>query len=603
MTIKQFSQFDYTPKQANLIILAILVFFVSLLVYGLGLTGRPIFTRGEAREGIVIQAMVQHSNYVLPITNENKIAYKPPMFHWLGAICSKSLGGISEFSVRLPSALTAAIALAFFFFYVAKISNINRALLSILILGTSFEWLRSATQARVDMCFALGLTIALCSFYLAMSKWSCSNKISLPYMIATAVSGAIAILSKGPGALIIIVAVASLYLLAITALTTTRKSIITAIFRLPLKSIICVFALSALIAFPWYYLAYVQGGSSFLDLQIMRENYARFVPVQGAHQGHSKPFYYVVIYLFLALLPWSLLLPPFCIWLYKNRKQFLQKQNSDMLFALIWVCVFILIVSSSLAKRMVYYLQALPPMAYLMSIAIENIWQNKKDYFYSLSITKWSSILVATIALVVFSSFGIANLVDVNTLISTFELSDKNKILLQGITDAKYMWAVSTIVSLLLVIFAIKIYKHAKKDTTPDVTIRLTATLCAGIFTASLSLVATPIANVISPKDTMHKLISSIPDNARLFGYEHTLYPAIYYANRLVTPTMNFSELSNVKDDIYVLLESHSKQAFMTTFPHAKLTIESDSLGANGEDKLTVFLLPGHSAWDTSATN
>ena len=71
------------PRQATLL-LALLC--LCTLVPFLGDT---LFnTRGEPREAVVALSMWQDGNWILPINNGVDMAYKPPFFHWLVALCS-----------------------------------------------------------------------------------------------------------------------------------------------------------------------------------------------------------------------------------------------------------------------------------------------------------------------------------------------------------------------------------------------------------------------------------------------------------------------------------------------------------------------------------
>ena len=60
----------------------------------------------EAREAQVVETILREGEWILPLRN-GIIPSKPPLFHWVAALLSILLGGVSEFSVRLPSHLFA----------------------------------------------------------------------------------------------------------------------------------------------------------------------------------------------------------------------------------------------------------------------------------------------------------------------------------------------------------------------------------------------------------------------------------------------------------------------------------------------------------------
>lgn len=91
---------------------------LSVLVI-LPFLGETIFySKGEPREAIVAFSMLESGNWILPVNYGTDIAYKPPFFYWAIATVSSLLGGVTEYSSRLPSALAfLAMQLVFFFFY------------------------------------------------------------------------------------------------------------------------------------------------------------------------------------------------------------------------------------------------------------------------------------------------------------------------------------------------------------------------------------------------------------------------------------------------------------------------------------------------------
>lgn len=68
--------------------------------------GETIFySKGEPREAIVAYTMLESGNWILPTNYGVEIAYKPPFLYWTIAVISSVLGGVTEFSARMPSAL------------------------------------------------------------------------------------------------------------------------------------------------------------------------------------------------------------------------------------------------------------------------------------------------------------------------------------------------------------------------------------------------------------------------------------------------------------------------------------------------------------------
>ena len=128
--------------------------------------GETIFySKGEPREAIVAYSMLESGNWILPLNYGTDIAYKPPFLYWSIAAISAIFGGVSEFSSRLPSAI-AFLAMQFVFFgFVARYKNTKTAVITSLLLLTSFEVHRAAVACRLDMLqvsfIVISLTISL----------------------------------------------------------------------------------------------------------------------------------------------------------------------------------------------------------------------------------------------------------------------------------------------------------------------------------------------------------------------------------------------------------------------------------------------------------
>ena len=128
--------------------------------------GETIFySKGEPREAIVAYSMLESGNWILPLNYGTDIAYKPPFLYWSIAAISAIFGGVSEFSSRLPSAI-AFLAMQFVFFgFVARYKDTKTAVITSLLLLTSFEVHRAAVACRLDMLQVSFIVISLCLLF------------------------------------------------------------------------------------------------------------------------------------------------------------------------------------------------------------------------------------------------------------------------------------------------------------------------------------------------------------------------------------------------------------------------------------------------------
>ncbi|MBX7145649.1 MAG: glycosyltransferase family 39 protein, partial [Oligoflexia bacterium] len=135
-----------TRSHAFIILLCFL--FVSLLGV---LADKPFSTRGEPREALVAQAMLNSGNYILAEGYAGAVPSKPPFLQWMVVAAAKVSGRLDEVSARLPSAFGAFVFALVFFGFLLRRTDPAVALMSCLILLTSFEWFRASLACRVDM--------------------------------------------------------------------------------------------------------------------------------------------------------------------------------------------------------------------------------------------------------------------------------------------------------------------------------------------------------------------------------------------------------------------------------------------------------------------
>lgn len=324
----------------------LLVASVWFVVQGWGLGRTPFHTKGEPREGILVQEIVRTGEWILPLRNGVEMPRKPPLFHWLGAAASQRHGTVDEFSVRLPSVLLSAASALTLFVSGAAVLGVRPALIAAVMLLTSFEWMRAATSARVDMTLAFGLTVSFAALMLQRIR------PSRPWLILFYGGCAWATLAKGPVGL-------ALPLLQVLLLTLIDRSFRFARQLHLLRGLLFVLAVGV----AWYALATWIGGREFFSTQVLDENVLRFLG-RSARSGHRHGAIYLSLTLAAGLLPWTLLLPWVGGSLWQSRGRL--RGSDPLLFALVWtmmVFAFYLIPSS---KRGVYLLPLYPSISLLL---------------------------------------------------------------------------------------------------------------------------------------------------------------------------------------------------------------------------------------------
>jgi 4-amino-4-deoxy-L-arabinose transferase-like glycosyltransferase len=326
---------------------ALLVVAVWIPLQLWGLSRPPFHTKGEPREALVVQSIVRDNEWVLPRRNAVELPSKPPLFHWLGALAARARGGVDEAAVRLPSALSSLGAALIVLVTGTVAWSVVAGLTAALTLLTSFEWLRAATSARVDMTLSFGLTAALCGLLLLHLGGGRIAHAALGF------GSAWAVLSKGPVGLALPLLLAAVVTLAERSLRLVRA-----------MRLLRVLLVVVVIAGAWYALAILTGGSAFVRKQVLTENVWRFVGTSRFTEGHRHGVLYLFGVLLAGLLPWTLLVPSIAAALWRTRRML--SRHDAQTFLLLWVLVVFAFYSIASSKRGVYLLALYPALFLLL---------------------------------------------------------------------------------------------------------------------------------------------------------------------------------------------------------------------------------------------
>lgn len=327
----------------------------AILVPWLGLA--DFYTRGEPREALVSQSMLRSGDWILPRSYNDAVPSKPPLFHWIATAASLPCGEVTEFTVRLPSALLALFALGFFLFTLRAALSSRAQLLFTLLLSFSFEWLRAGVSARVDMVHAACLSAGLLATFHAI------DGRSRIWWLGAAILLALATLGKGPVAIAIptIVLVTWIFASGNANLRTFGQAV---------GSLL----LAAVLALSWYGAAYLKAPAEFFDI-FWNENIGRFAGTMKEGSPHKHSFLYVLGTLFVGTFPWS----PLVLWFAlrnaprsKMAALALWKESPSIVkFSAISAFSIVLFYCIPESKRGVYLLAAYPFMALLVTFGAE----------------------------------------------------------------------------------------------------------------------------------------------------------------------------------------------------------------------------------------
>lgn len=335
-----------TPER-SFALAVVMLCALTVILYWTGLGRTPLYGIGEAREALEVQEELLRGEWILPMRNGTELPSKPPMFHWLAGVVAQTTGRFDEFALRAPSAALATVTVLLVFWLGRRKWGTAAGIYAAVMLATSFEWVRTARSARVDMTLTACLTAAFVSFDAIVSR----PRPSTAALVAWYVSLALGALAKGPVGILLPVMVAAAYLWVRRDWGRLREMRL-----LP----------GCLVAFlpplAWYVAATVRGGEAFLYKQVLVENLRRFFGWQTDPGTPPHGPLYVLPALLSGFAPWSLLLIPVVVQAYRERRTL---RTSPSLHPLLWLGLILIFFAVAAGKRAAYVLPVYPAAALL----------------------------------------------------------------------------------------------------------------------------------------------------------------------------------------------------------------------------------------------
>jgi 4-amino-4-deoxy-L-arabinose transferase-like glycosyltransferase len=327
-----------------------LLLAIGVLLFIVNLGGAPLYTKGEPREAVTVFDIVHGGGVILPLRAGVEIPSKPLLMHWLAAIVSLIAGGVSAWTVRLPSASLAIAGMLVTYLYVRKMFEARGALFAALILGTAFQYLQAGTGSRVDMTLTFFMTVAFFEF-LAIAE-RLSTRTTMLYLAL-----ALAVLTKGP------VGAALPALVAFVWVTLAWRWEVLKRLHL-LRGAIIV----GVIGGGWYLAAIVVGGSAFVHKQLLSENLYRLIGHAGVNHGHAHPFYYEELSLLAGFLPWT----PMLLLAIVQAVRHPRRLDPRLGYLLVWFLVVLIFYNLPQSKRGVYLLALYPALATILALYLSD---------------------------------------------------------------------------------------------------------------------------------------------------------------------------------------------------------------------------------------
>jgi 4-amino-4-deoxy-L-arabinose transferase-like glycosyltransferase len=312
------------------------------LVWLATLAGRPLFNPDEGRYAEIPREMLQGGDWIIPHLNGLDYIEKPPLQYWATAATYRLLG-VSEFSARLYTALTALATVALIGFLAARLWGTGAGIRAAAVLCGMFMFVILGQLMTLDMSLTFWMTASLAGFLLAQHTRSAERG----WMLFAWAAAALGVLTKGLVAAAIPAGVLVIYSLWMRDYSPWRK--------LHLKVGLPLFLG---LAVPWHWLAALRL-NDFLQFFFIHEHFARFLTPIADRQ---EPWWFFGWVFLAGTVPWTV--PALRVLVTGWRAP--RGQFSPTLFLWIWVVFTCVFFSISDSKLMPYILPAMPALAVLI---------------------------------------------------------------------------------------------------------------------------------------------------------------------------------------------------------------------------------------------
>ncbi|MGH7847586.1 MAG: ArnT family glycosyltransferase [Candidatus Binatia bacterium] len=550
----------------------VLVLLCSLLFF-FPIQDLPFSNKGEAREAVVVQAIVNQGNWLFPLRPSGRLPSKPPLFHWVGALASTAYGTATEATVRFPSAFFATLGVLLIYLLGRRMFGADCGFWAAVILATSLDYHFLGVSARVDMTLTFFVTLSMALFYFLHSGY-----LGGPFWQAVfyAVLG-VSVLAKGPISVVFVVLVVGLFF--------AREKRWSEFWQFLFHRMML---LTVLIVAFWYGLAVLKDGEHFIQKQIVRENLTRFWAFGAEGARHEKPFYYYLPYLMLNGLPWTFFLPFVVVDSFKRHG--VAEQSHRFLVA--WVIGIFLFLSASAGKRPDYLLPLYPALALLISQWFSRQGEPGRKSHVALTVMGGFFLLVALLSLGLAWDFGSPGLYFLDFFSSQLRSKDQQQVVWVARGVAEQRWLASSI----LVLFCGVSLFLSRALFQP----RLQAVRVYVLVLAVLGLVLgqcvflRAIAEGKSYASFMSQVRKELDGDGKLYVYGHGFdkNQILFYQGGEV-PVLDVSpeklaERLQLEDDLIILTGQQWKQ-IAVDHPIPAPLVKSEGLGPDGDASLVLI--------------
>lgn len=314
------------------------VFILSFLVK---LGSSPLLEIDEAIYAEVAREAFVSGDYFSTYYNFETEFSKPPFQYWLLQI-SYAIFGVNELAVRLPSFLMALGILSLTYSFGKHIRSSNAGLWACLVLCSNPGFYGMMRDARMDLTLTFFITLSIYGFFIYMRSGVAPTNKTPPTppspsrgeenggakgFLYIYVGMAGATLTKGPIGIIFPVSIIFMFILLRRDWEVLRR----------LKPFYGLLLLIVLIT-PWYIYMTQRYGFTFLEKNIIHENFKKFL-VKGVYEPNPGGHFFLAHTFLWYFFPWWIL------WFYqqylwardvRRLKPAVTKERDIIIYLLLW---------------------------------------------------------------------------------------------------------------------------------------------------------------------------------------------------------------------------------------------------------------------------
>lgn len=340
---------DQTPGPAqerarwgfDLLLLTLVIGGFFLLFLGV----RPLAVPSEARYAELGREIFATGDWITPRINGVEYFFKPPLFYWVQAAFIHAFG-MSEFALRLPTALLALGGCLIAYVTGRTVYGRAAGIAAALIMATTLLWFGLSRVILLDVPVGVFLSLALMAFLFAVKAPTGSRARSVwLYTMYAAAAGAT--MTKGLIGIVLPGLVIGLWIVL-----TWNWKLLLEVKLLP------GLALFLALTVPWHVAVGIEN-PPFWHFYFVREHWERFT---STVHGRAQPWWFFVAVMVAGFFPWTVIVfQAFA----RNLMALARRVDGwrDELFLALWFWVIFLFFSASSSKLIPYVTPIVVPLA------------------------------------------------------------------------------------------------------------------------------------------------------------------------------------------------------------------------------------------------